>query len=382
MSEEPEITIDGATWSPSEGDVFAESFGDFDFHFGPDVFTSGGKENTQTDQSDTQGLIRNELGLPVRSYLGAIRPYFDIIDEPTQNVLRTRYNSAIKTIVKHHADAPIPEGFHGETAHLDVVYTVHEAIVAYSNAENYAGIYSTMIIFGCGVLEGIAQYYGFMQLEGFTRDQLDAMPLFRTMAVKMALEYGAGPMEGIPVILQVGGMIVLSMVTHVGVQMLYKKSRSKNTGVVKRNIMKMIMDQLGGQASGTGGAGGKATGKAKQKPKNGGGGGGMADLFSNFLGGGAGGLGSIFEQMMGGGTKKKKKNKRGKPKSTDDEESAEGRKEKRKKPKSDHDGPTIEEVDEEPEGGGMNEMLNKAVPLIKTFLGGKPKIKKQHIHKE
>lgn len=385
---EPDITIDGESYDPES---YGGDFDDFDFQFGPEV-------GVESDQRSGGGLevanregkvLKDEYGIPVRNYLGAIRPYFDRMDNKMKENLRIRYINEIKLLVKHHPDAPI-EKIDFNSADLDIVYTTKEQLAKFSSAENYATIYSNFILIFCAGMERTARYFGFKQAKGFTRDQVQVMPLFRTMTIKMALEYGAGPVEGLPILVQVGGMIMLSMATHVGLQMLFKGAKNKKSGAMKRTLMGAVLNQIG-----AGGAGGKGKSK-KQAGAEGAGAGMLKSLLGGVMGGG---LEDILGQFLGGGKKKKPAPKgklqgKGPNRTHQKKKSSSRRSGKRTEasvevggPESDpEEGPKIEEVAEEEESAegvsGLEDIMGKALPMLKTLLGGKPDMRKQRIHVE
>ena len=351
-SHEPEITINGETLN-AEDNAFVNSFDDFEFKFGKEVDEEPINNVKNGNRQQKKQLVnKNDMGLPERVYLGRPRPDFTLIDDNVIESLRTRYISDIETVKGHHADAPIAKHIDFTTANMDTVYTIRESALQYSSAVNYAGMYTTGLLIFAGITEGAAITFGFKFLKGST-EELYEMPFFRTMAIKMATEYGAGPAEGLPVIVQIGGMMMLYMVTHAGLNILAGKNGSKKKGKggggLKNKLMGMAMNYF---ANGGNDVKETETGK-KGKSK-----GGAPDMM--------GFMGPMIQQFMGGGGAQKNK----KPKKKKEEEEGSEKTKKKKK---------VEEEDDESEEEdmGIAPLLGKAMPMIQALIGGGGKKKKK-----
>lgn len=359
--QEPDITINGETLN-AEDNAFVNSFNDFDFKFGPEVDQEPTLDaDNDYPQKKKQVIRKNDMGLPERIYLGRPRPNFDLIDDNLKESLRTRYISDIETVKGHHTDAPIAKHIDFTTANMDTLYTVRESALQYSSAVNYSGIYTAGLLIFAGVAEGAAITFGFKFLKGST-EELYEMPFFRTMAIKMATEYGAGPAEGLPVIVQIGGMVMLYMVTHAGLNMLTGKNGSKKKGKdgLKNKLMGMAMNYF---VNGGNDVDAKETENGKKKGKSKGGG--ATDMM--------GFMGPMLKNFIGGGAQKKKKIKKKKEKEEESETEDKESKKPSKKKKIEE-----EDEDESEEGGmGIEDILGKAMPMLQSFVGGGGKKKKK-----
>lgn len=405
------ITINGVAHDINEFDTIDETMDEFSFQFGEDAMPEHSftyEEDNDSDQTSQKQPKKhlNQVdirGLPVKDYLGKIQPDFSKIDQVTTDILRLEYISDIETILGAHENIKRPKvDLHAIP--LDVLYSVRTTIDRRATAENYAGLYQNGVVAASGAMEFIGLWFGFKKVAGFTDGQIKSIPIYRMICVKIAVEHGGGPIETLPLPLQLGAMFCVSMATHIVVTSVVGKLKKDGRSDITSNLMRMIMRQFGGDTDETN----EETDGKKKKGKKGKKGTaaqpnmlqGMMNMFGGGKEGADGGnlIGSLMKNFMPQNAPNKPQRKKQKRASVKVEELSDSEekksKGKKKTPKEESYSSEEENEEEAPKrrkgkkkskaasGSPFDGIMEKILPMAASMLGGGNKRKRKPIIEE
>ena len=151
-------------------------------------------------------------GLELRNYMGSIRPYYQRLSEKKRRILRVELDSYIAVLVSLYPS--YPRHVFPEEEDLDIVHTYYENFNQYSSALINAAYYRQAIIVGSAIIEGIAVNIGFKKIEGYTKAQVQTLPIYESLVLALSRKHGAGLVEGFPVEMKLAFMMLVSLVMY------------------------------------------------------------------------------------------------------------------------------------------------------------------------
>lgn len=162
-----------------------------------------------TKKAKRKQLQIDGRGLELRLYLGSVRPYYARLSLKKQRILRLELEANIAVLASLYPTYPKKTFIEGED--LDLVHTYYENFNQYSSAIINAAYYRQFIIIVSAVLEGIAVSIGFKRIEGFTKAQVEVLPIYESLVLALSRKHGAGIVEGMSVEFKLMMMLMISL---------------------------------------------------------------------------------------------------------------------------------------------------------------------------
>ena len=147
-------------------------------------------------------------GIQLRMYMGSIRPFYGRLKPKLQRILRLELESNIAVLESLYPN--YPKRNFKESEDLDFIHTYYENFNLYSAALINAAHYRRIILVISSVMESIAINVGFPKMAGFTSAQLETLPIYESLVLKLSRKHGAGIVEGWPVEIQLAFMMIVS----------------------------------------------------------------------------------------------------------------------------------------------------------------------------
>lgn len=156
----------------------------------------------------TQFAGIDSRGIPLRLYLGTTRPHYSKLSMKMQSTLGNKMKTEISAIL--HAYPWLKLTVKEIPENLDVLHSLRDDLLALTKAEQGAVTYKQMIIGASGTIEWIANLAGFKQLKNFTDSQIESLPIYETMIMKISQQNNGGFITSLSPEIQLGFMLVAS----------------------------------------------------------------------------------------------------------------------------------------------------------------------------
>ncbi len=195
------------------------------------------KKHTYLVQSQYAGV--DARGVPQRVFMGAVRPYYSRLTTKVKDMFRNELKTDIAAII--HAHPWVNKTLTDIPEDLDVLHSLKENLLGLAQASAGAVTYKQMIIGASGSFEFIASIIGLKNIKGFTETQIETLPLYETMIMKIATKNRGGPTTQFPAEMQLGIMVFASVGFYVGINYFISDKKSakglfKKVGKIINNM--------------------------------------------------------------------------------------------------------------------------------------------------
>lgn len=171
-------------------------------------------------------------GIPLRMYMGTVRPYFKKLDPKTRQLLRTEIEGEMKNITAAYSDLVFP--IYPNDIDMDILYHDYYTKYEIARARNTAMSWQQMIIGISAMLEAILLVFGVEQVRDFTNTQIKTMRIYQSLIIEMSIKNKGGAFAILPPELKIGIMLTLNAIFYIGAQWLM--SGNKNSAMYERVV--------------------------------------------------------------------------------------------------------------------------------------------------
>lgn len=155
-------------------------------------------------------------GIPLRMYMGSIRPYYKRLDRKTQQLLRTEIEGEMRQITSLYADLKFPD--YPPDTDMDIIHHDYQTKHDIARARNAAATWRQTILGVSAAIEGVLLLMGIEQARDFTNTQMKTLPIYDTMVLEMSMKHKGGAYSILPPEMKIGIMICVNIMIYVGAQ--------------------------------------------------------------------------------------------------------------------------------------------------------------------